>query len=90
MSEFFQISPRDLQAVRKSECWSIENMEGHDAGNRRTEYIGSRIEDSGKVWDYYMDDQGRFWYRTRWRVDGKIISMERYMGIDKKRKRHRE
>lgn len=92
MSDTFLISVRDLQAVRAGECWSIESMEAHDAAGREKEYIGSRLEDNGKVWDYYVDSTGTYWYRTRWReLDGRIISMEEHLFPEKfKRKRHRQ
>ena len=91
MSDIFLISARDLLAVKKSECWPKECMEAHGAAGRETTYIGSRLEDSGKVWDYYVDDIGMYWYSTRWREpDGRIISMEEHICPEKfKRKRHR-
>lgn len=92
MNNLFLITPRDLQAVRKAEhCYSIESMPGHGAEGRNKEYIGSRLEDSGKVWDYFVDDVGWYWYRTRWRKpDGKIISDVEHLEINIKRKKHRQ
>lgn len=71
-----------LQEIRKSECWSKDNMTAHGAEDRSITYIGSKIEASGKVWDYYADETGAYWYDTRWiKADNSIISMAEHIGI---------
>ena len=37
VSGYTEISPADLEAA-KGNAWSIESMEGHDAGGRATTY----------------------------------------------------
>lgn len=92
MTKTFLISSRDLMDVKNKGCWGAENREAHGAGNSELQYIGSRIMDSGYVYDYYMDEQGRYWYRNRMRLpNGQIISMEKHLfGTENIRKKHRQ
>lgn len=74
------------EAYRKA--WSLESMEAHlkeRAGYyhrgqidlRPVEYIGSREDADGRIWDFYQDEEGDFWYMNRWRMpDGHIGSAE--------------
>lgn len=92
MTKTFLISPRDLSRVNRSECWPKESMEAHGAGGRTLEYIGSRILDSGHVYDYYKDEKGEYWHGDRMRLpNGQIISMEKYLfDTENIRKKHRQ
>ena len=77
MKQFFQISQADLARARESDCWPKACMEAHGAGDRKTEYIGSIIDDNGRVRDYYKDDIGCYWSGIRYREqDGRIVSEE--------------
>lgn len=84
--DFKEISPEMLLAVGGN-AWSMENMEAHGAGGRAVEYMGSRMEDDPdpegrerKVFDYYRDSQGDYWYKTRVLPPaGEIVSMEKYL-----------
>lgn len=77
VSGYTEISPADLEAA-KGNAWSIESMEGHDAGGRATTYIGSITEDH-IIYDYFRDSQGGYWYQNRAIKDGQIVSMEVYI-----------
>lgn len=82
--EFKILTPQELCAINEKGCWSIENMPAHGAEDSRTEYIGSHMcnvaaDGSVKVLDYYRDEQGRFWYQNRVRLNGgRMISEKRY------------
>lgn len=78
MKVHYQISAAELDAVKRSECWSLESMEGHEAEGRKVEYIGSDIPNKeGYVKHYYRDSAGAYWYETGWREsDGRIVSMD--------------
>ena len=90
-SEFFRITDKDLQSVKSGECWSIENMTGHGAEGSKLEYIGGRITDQNRVYNYFVDENGRYWYRMEMRLNnGKIIPMEEYLFPNKYKKRHRQ
>lgn len=85
--EIFVIDFKILSRIKKSECYSVENMAGHEAEGRSLEYVGSEIQDSGRVYDYYLDNTGAYWYRTRMRTRKEIVSMEEYIfGRKTKRK----
>jgi hypothetical protein len=71
-------------------AYSIENMEGHGAGNRSVSYIGSlpgrngqnedRQGGSRHIYDLYRDSQGKHWYESCVKLpSGRIISMEHYI-----------
>ena len=76
-------------------AWSIENMKGHDAGERSVTYIGSRAGgylDDGearKIVDYYLDSAGGCWYQDLALLpSGRVVSMEVYLfGRELPRKR---
>lgn len=70
MSEFFLISPRDYAAVKAADCWPKECMEAHGAGGRKTEYIGSYIEDDNKIRNYWIDEAGSYWFTNSFRKEG--------------------
>lgn len=63
-------------------------MPGHDAANLATRYLGSSFEDSMpskdgeavKVFDYFVDSVGSYWYGVRVLLPtGKLISMEEFL-----------
>lgn len=86
----FLISDRDYSLVRNHDCWPRECMGAHGAEGRNTTYIGSRIENRGLIWDYWVDTSGAYWYSHRWREpNGKIISMEEHLFSNKYKKRSR-
>lgn len=92
MTETFLISSRDLMLANAKGPVSVESRKAYDAENSKLEYIGSQIMDSGRVYDYYVDEQGRYWYKNRMRLqNGQIISMEKYLfGTENVRKKHRQ
>lgn len=56
-------------AVRELEqawqqAYSIENMAAHEAEGRDLQYIGSRGY-GNRVYDFYKDDSGSYWYSVR-------------------------
>ena len=76
--EYREIDPELLKLINGN-AWSIENMDAHGAGGRSTTYIGSRKE-KHTVYDYYRDNAGAFWYKSRAILpSGEIVSMERYI-----------
>ena len=85
LREFKPIS-ENLLRVAHQEAYSIENMAGHEAEERKTEYIGSNII-GDIVWDYYMDNAGDYWYSKRAIVDGQIVSFEEFLFGHKIKKR---
>ena len=77
MKQEYKTLPAFMREKAHAESWSIENREGHEAQNRDIEYMGSVEEDGGRIWDYYRDDAGAWWYGNRWRErDGRIVSAE--------------
>ncbi len=93
MNNFFLITPKDLQDTKTKGCWSAENMASHGAEDSELTYIGSEIKDNGRVYDYYVDDQGRYWYRNRIRLpNSQIVTMEQHIfGREKlNKKKHRQ
>lgn len=93
MRETFLISDIKLSEIRRKECYSVESRETQGTADETLTYIGSRILNSGRVYDYYEDEQGRFWYKLRHRMqNGKIVSMEEYIFGHKNltKKRHRQ
>lgn len=85
--EYKEIAPELLEQTKEN-CWSVECMEGHGAGDRSITYIGSRVSENygndpkgGRmVYDYYQDSEGDFWHKTRMLLpDGEIVSMEFYI-----------
>lgn len=90
-SNFFRITDKDLQSVRSGDCWPVECMAGHGAEGSELEYIGGHITDQNRVYNYFVDKNGRYWYRTEMRLNnGKIIPMEEYLFQNKYKKRHRQ
>lgn len=90
MTNFFLISPRELMHANIKGVVSIESRKAYDAENSELTYIGSQIMNSGRVYDYHVDEQGRYWYRSRMRLqNGQIVSMEEYLSLNK-RKKHRQ
>lgn len=96
-----EIPPSALQEIKEA-AWSLENMEGHGAGGRTLDYIGSAPggyldNDPQKgmlVFDYYQDNMGAYWYES-WALmpDGTAISMECYLfgkPVREMRRAHRE
>ena len=71
---------KDLYAQISGIAWSIQNMAGHGAEGRSTEYIGSVTAKDNVVFDFYKDTEGDYWYRTRKRLEsGEIVSMDMYL-----------
>ena len=63
-------------------------MEAHGAEGRQVTYVGSRLagyldknpEKGRLLFDYYEDDKGAYWYKTRALLPGEnIVSMEVYI-----------
>ena len=75
MEVYKEMPPVMLALLQKEEVWSMESMEKHGAGERSVEYVGS-VTQGNRVCDYYQDDAGEWWYKTRRIVDGCIVSME--------------
>lgn len=66
----------ELQRAWK-EAYSLESMEGHGAEGRSLEYIGSRIGTHGRVYDFFADSNGCYWYSVRiGNVDKELIPEE--------------
>lgn len=86
--QYKQIAPAELEVAYAS-AWSIENMEGHGAGNRQAEYIGS-ICDGDRLTDYYKDTNGAYWYGTRVIVNGKIVTIEEGIFGKKMKRRYKK
>lgn len=92
MTKFFLIPPLTLSAIKKGERRSKGSMKAYGVDGLETKYIGSEITDGGRVYDYWIDEQGRYWYETRMRLpNGQIVSMEKYLfGTENIRKKHRQ
>lgn len=54
----------ELKKIQEAGAWSMENMAAHGAGGRDTTYIGSDIQ-GRRIFDYYRDSAGCYWYRNR-------------------------
>lgn len=88
MKENFRaINPKLLEKAHGS-TWSIGTMAAHGAGTRRVEYIGSDIRgyldndkrNGQRVWDYYRDTAGAYWFKNRALLpSGEIVSMDMYI-----------
>lgn len=92
MKETFLISDMQLAEISRNDCYSVESRETYGTADETLTYIGSRILNSGRVYDYYEDEKGSFWHGVRQRMhNGKIVSMEEYIfgheNITKKRHR---
>ena len=74
--EYREITPELLERV-KGNAWSIESMEQGEGG-RAVNYLGSTRQ-GAIIRDYYVDAEGKYWYRNRAIVDGHIVSMEVYL-----------
>lgn len=46
------------------QAYSIENMAAHEAEGRPVEYIGSEAF-GHRIYDFYRDDTGDYWYQVR-------------------------
>ena len=92
MKDFFEIDKGELKKAY-SLAYSIENMEGWEAENRRIEYIGS-TEKAGRITDYYKDSAGEYWFGSRHRrKTGEIVSMETFIfgnGFQEREKERRK
>lgn len=79
-SEYREISPVDLERAQGN-AWSIESMEGHDAGGRSVTYIGSKRDEKHPylIWDYFRDSSGAYWFQNRAIKGGQIVSMDVYI-----------
>ena len=84
---FHELGQEEVKKI-KEEAWSAESMPGHDAVNLATRYLGSSFEDSMpskdgeavKVFDYFVDSVGSYWYSVRVLLPtGKLISMEEFL-----------
>ena len=70
------------------QAWSLENIDAHEEAGKNLQYIGSR-EKGNRIYDFFQDDQGHYWYRVRIRrSDGQAVSEEE--GIFGHRIRHQE
>lgn len=82
------ISP-ELQKA-KDNAYSIENMAGHEAEGRRTEYIG-QIDHGSYIHLYYKDEAGDYWYKTKIRLpDDSIVDPEEAIFGKSKGRRKRQ
>lgn len=67
-------APDELKKIR--EAWSMENMAAHGACGRDTTYIGSEVK-GRRIFDYYQDSAGCYWYRNRIiLLDGTAVAEE--------------
>ena len=69
--------PRVMLERINGNAWSIESRQA-DEENQAILYLGSTRR-GDIVRDYYTDSSGRYWYRNRAVVDGRIVSMEVYI-----------
>lgn len=99
MKEEYKEIPPALLKIAYSSAWSIECMEAHNSAGRKVEYIGSGLggyldgkkESGTRIYDYYRDNEGAFWFKNRAMLpSGEIVSMERYLfkreGAERKRR----
>lgn len=86
-TSFVQIDPQ-VEKTAKENAWSVESMPGHDAAGRGTKYIGSNFagymdeshKELTKVFDYFIDSSGEYWYGVRVLLpSGELIGMEEYL-----------
>ena len=49
------------------QAWSLENIDAHEEAGKSPEYIGSR-EKGNRIYDFFEDDRGHYWYRVRIRL----------------------
>ncbi|MBQ3513461.1 MAG: hypothetical protein IJA32_06645 [Lachnospiraceae bacterium] len=75
--EYKEISPELLEQAFNN-AWSIENMDSHKKEQLEPEYMGSCTK-GNRIYDYYRDNSGGWWYRNRGIVDGNIASMDVYI-----------
>lgn len=78
MQEYKEIEPEILAEIPTGECWSIEKMNAHGAGERTVQYVGSRRE-GNLITDYFLDSEQMWWHGNRAVKDGVIMSMEEYI-----------
>ncbi len=70
------MTEKDQTRVKEADVWSVENMAAHGAEGRSVTYIGSAAHGRW-VFDYYEDDRGCFWYKTRvYNKYDELVSLE--------------
>lgn len=74
--EYSEIPQTMLERINGN-AWSIESRQADEESSELL-YLGSARK-GDIVRDYYSDSQGRYWYRNRAVVDGRIVSMEVYI-----------
>lgn len=80
---------KDKLLLARGQAYSMENMAGHEAADRHVEYIGSLLQ-GNRIYDYYEDEEGGFWYENRMYLpDGTTVSEEEYI-FGQRRKRARK
>lgn len=72
--EYKEIDPELLEQAHTN-AWSIENMNIDEREYLEPKYIGSYTK-GNRIYDYYQDNSGGWWYRNRGIVDGHISSMD--------------
>lgn len=78
---------RDELLIARSQAYSMENMEAHEAAGRDVAYIGSLVEGS-RIYDYYKDEAGAYWYKNRiYLPDGTTATEEDYVFNRRRRRR---
>ena len=66
---------KDLEKAWE-QAGGLENIDAHEEAGKSPEYIGSR-EKGNRIYDFFQDDQGHYWYRVRIRLaDGRAVSEE--------------
>lgn len=73
------MNQKDRLAAARGNAYSMENMAAHEAEGREVRYIGSRLE-GNRIYDYYEDDAGQYWFKNRmYTPDNIAVSEEEYV-----------
>lgn len=97
-TKYKEIAKELLEVVHNS-AWSIENMEAHGAAGRNVTYIGSNVKgylnndskNGKRIFDYYRDTAGDYWYKNRVLLpSGEIVSVEMSLFGRKVRTRYKK
>ena len=87
MQDHSFMKKRDKLQLARQNAYSMENMAGHGAEGRDVQYIGSILE-GNRIYDYYEDSQGDFWYKNLFYLpDGTKVTEEEYLFPARRRRK---
>lgn len=86
--EVYVDGSRELLQEAYGNAVTIENREAYGAEHREIKYIGT-IQKKDRLYKYYKDDEGDYWYRTLIQTPHGPISMYEHIFGRKEKVRYR-